>query len=452
MNRTTILMVILALGTAASAWTLRPQKFDHTVFRDEGAPLFPEFTDAEMAATLDVVVWSDDDAQALRFSVTQKEGRWVIPTHHDYPADGTDQMGKAAASFVDVKMDRYYSDDASEHRAFGVLDPEGSVGEGDEKGRRITIKNAKNSVVVDIIVGKQVEGRQGFYYCRKPDEKRVYGSAIDLKVSTDFADWIEKDLLKVERDDFVRMNYDPYRVDETLREVIGRDPILAVVADESLTDRTEWKLFDEFSQVGAGTLDSVKVRGILTAMAALKIVGVRPRLPVGNDRNSRTMQMLQLRERGFFVSGQNELLGNEGMVQGTTFDGVVYSLFFGEVTYETGIALTGGVDDDKKAAGDEAGDDAAGDEGGSGGADGAEDTKKTASRFMFINVSYDPAADATADGRVPVPVPEEGEPAYVPGPQRAEQLNARFQQWFYVISDTSFQQVHKDRAELFKGG
>lgn len=448
MNRTTLIMVVLAMGSAAGAWAMRPQPIEEIQFEDTGEPLFEQFTDPNVASGLEVIAYSDSDAQVLRFAVNQKDGRWVIPSHNDYPADGTEQMAKAAASFIDVKKDLYYSDDAAQHGAFGVLDPEGSDGEKDEKGQRITIKDASGTVVVDIIVGKQVEGRQNYYYVRKPEEKRVYGSQIELDISTDFTDWIEKDLLKVERDDFVRMRYDPYRIDETKGEVLDRNPIIATVADETLVDRKEWRLVDEFAMPEGKTLDSVKLRGILTSMANLKIVGVRPRPPA----RSMIEAQLSLQPKGFFVTPQGELLGNEGMVQANTDDGVVYSLFFGEVTYESGIALTAGKDD---AGEDDAGDDAAkdGDEGGSGGPDaGADDTTKTASRYMFVNVHYNPDLDTTLSGGASdAPEPDADDEEKLPGPERAEKLNARFQQWFYVITDNSFTQIHKERDELFKG-
>jgi arginine utilization protein RocB len=36
------------------------------------------------------------------------------------------------------------------------------------------------------------------------------------------------------------------------------------------------------------------------------------------------------------------------------------------------------------------------------------------------------------------------------GAERAAKLRLRFDKWFYVISDASFKQIHKDRTELFK--
>ena len=125
MNRGTIMMVAIALGTAAGAWSMRPHDLPPAQFEDTGELLFADFTDPAVATALSVVSWDEDQAKAQRFAVEQKAGLWVIPSHNDYPADGTERMGKAAASFIDVKKDVYYGDKPEDHGRFGVLDPEG---------------------------------------------------------------------------------------------------------------------------------------------------------------------------------------------------------------------------------------------------------------------------------------------------------------------------------------
>ena len=55
-----------------------------------------------------------------------------------------------------------------------------------------------DKVLADLIIGKQVEGREGQYYVRKEKQDVVYQVEIDLeKFSTDFGNWIEKDLLQM---------------------------------------------------------------------------------------------------------------------------------------------------------------------------------------------------------------------------------------------------------------
>lgn len=429
MNRTTVIMVALALGSVGLAWNMRPRDLAAASFEDTGAPLFPGFTDPTLATALEVVSWDDKAAKVMRFAVEQKSGRWVIPSHNDYPADGTERMGKAAASFIDVKKDLYYGDNAAEHGQYGVLDPESADGKGDEKGKHITIKDASGATLVAIIVGKEIPEKQGFFYVRSPEEKRVYGARLELDISTNFTDWIEKDLLKVKRDEIVTMLYDPYTVDEQQGKVTGSAPVRANLT--SVDGKDEWVAEPGVEAPDGKIVDSAKVRQMITAISSIKIVGVRPR------PKPLTLQALQ--SKGFFVTPDGaRLFGNEGEARVVTKDGIVFSLYFGEITYESGLALTAGADDE------------APDEPTTPELDGGKDDK-AANRYMFVEVAYDPSMDKGEEA--PVEEPEDGKPAKpsVRGQDRAKQLQARFGEWFYVISDMSYKQIHKDRGELFKG-
>ena len=104
---------------------------------------------------------------------------------------------------------------------------------------------------------------------------------------------------------------------------------------------------------------------------------------------------------------------------------MVYNLYFGEVTYDSGLALTAGQEGAEPASKPE--DEAA--------------AKKDANRYMFVDVFYDPTHDSKSTG---------GNPEDAPGAKRAKQLSARFGKWFYVISDASFKQIRKAKSEFFK--
>ena len=98
----------------------------------------------------------------------------------------------------------------------------------------------------------------------------------------------------------------------------------------------------------------------------------------------------------------------------------------------------------------------------------AKDQPRHNKKWGFIN--YDPSLDTTLAENDLSPTPEgpeeaegaEGESATsaedaaedeqkkVQGAQRADKLRQRFDGWYYVISDSSFKQIHKDRGELFK--
>ncbi len=443
MNRGTTILVALALGSAALAWSMRPKDLEAATFEDTGDPMFAGFTDPTLATSLEVTTWDEKTAKVQRFAVEQKQGRWVIPSHNDYPADGTERMGKAAASFIDTKRDLYYGDNAAEHAQYGVLDPTGSEGKGDEKGKRITIKDASGALLVDVIVGKGIPDKQGYFYVRFPDQKRVYGSKLDVDISTSFTDWIEKDLLHVKKDEIVMMLYDPYKVDEQQGKVLDSKPIRADFKD--VDGKEDWVLAEGVEVPEDKVLDVAKVRQIVTAIANIKIVGVRPR--------PKQLTLEALQSKGFFVSmsaqGQR-LFGNEGEARVVTKDGVVFSLYFGEITHESGLALTAGEGEEDASAAPEASDESGGE-----GELGEDGEKKQANRYMFVDIAYDPSLDTTKDAPEEPPVDEEGaeddEKKDAPkGEARARQLQKRFGEWFYVISDMSFKQIHKDRAEMFK--
>ncbi|MEZ4384579.1 MAG: DUF4340 domain-containing protein [Nannocystaceae bacterium] len=426
MNRTTILSVAIAIISLGGALAMRPVQVEPKPYEDTGDLLFPEFTDPSLATSLEVLSWDEEASRMVSFKVEQKDGRWVIPSHNDYPADGTDRMGKAAASFIDVRRDIVRSERAEDHAAFGVEDPDKADGSG--RGQRVTIGDASGGALVDVIVGKTVDDKPGYRYVRFPGQKRVYASKLKLDVSTQFTDWIEKDLLKIDKDSIVKLISDSYKVDEKEGKVTGRDPLsVALVAPEGGDPSARaWQPADDIQLPEGKEVDKSKVSQVLGAIDRLNIVGVRPR--------PAQLTLGALQAKGFFVTPDgSRLFGNEGELRAVCDDGVVYTLYFGEVTFDSGLALTAGA-----GAGVGAGDSAEG------------DGEKKANRFMFVDVAYDPAYDKGAAK----PELTEGAPAAElpagPGLDRAQKLQKRFDQWFYVISDDAFQQMHKDKDDFLK--
>src|SRR5690606_34966296 len=145
-------------------------------------------------------------------------------------------------------------------------------------------------------------------------------------------------------------------------------------------------------------LNNTKVKQIVGAADRMKIVGVRPR--------AQRLDPFEMQGKGFFLVGEPprlSLLGDQGEVHLISRDGVIYTLFFGEVTYATGEALSAGGEDeqpDPEAEGED------------------KPSSTQANRYMFVNVSYDPRRDQTK-GEPPIP-------GQVRGQERADQLNQRF--------------------------
>ena len=87
MNRTTIIMVALALGSMGLAWSMRPVELPPVQFEDTGQPLFPDFTDPTTATGLAVVAWDEKEAKVVRFEVEHKASNFVLHRHDPAACD-----------------------------------------------------------------------------------------------------------------------------------------------------------------------------------------------------------------------------------------------------------------------------------------------------------------------------------------------------------------------------
>ena len=111
-----VLMLLLAFVTA-------PRKATPDAFLDSGELFFPEFTDPNTATTLEVIEFDAETATARPFKVTFGNGKWTIPSHHDYAADGKDRLAQTAAGVIEIKKDDFRSNNVADHETCGVIDP-----------------------------------------------------------------------------------------------------------------------------------------------------------------------------------------------------------------------------------------------------------------------------------------------------------------------------------------
>jgi hypothetical protein len=436
--------IVLVLITVLSA----PKQVTPDAFSDLGESFFPEFTDPNAATTLEVIEFDEQTGEAKPFKVTFSDGRWTIPSHYSYPADGQDRLARTAAGLIGITKDDFRTDNVADHAACGVIDPlDETVVELAGRGKRVTVKSDNGLVLADLIVGRSYEDREGFHLVRVPGQKRVYGSLMDLDISTKFADWIEADLLKVEKDKISRIVLKDYSIDERTGRLNQRDE-LAI-----------WKEMDDsWSAAGIGEdkeVDKYKMGNLTRALDELTIVGVRPK-PAGltasltqsaEGISINTSDMLSLQSKGYYFAKDGRLLSNEGELQATTSGGVVYTLRFGEVVYGTGEAVSAGTGD-------------------AGGATGPGEN-----RYLFITTSFNPDMFPEPDKPAHTDFLEKPDSLWTPddyqmkslqvahdswesdleaGRQLSEELNARFANWYYVISAESFDKVHLTRADVLK--
>ena len=426
LNKTvTFVGVALLLGVVAFASA--PRRAVPDLFFDVGEPFFPDFTDPEAAATLDVVEFDEETAAATPFRVTHRGGLWTIPSHHDYQADGAERLSNIAADIISLVKEDFRSDNVADHEALGVIDPTdlaapSLIG----RGTRVTVEDASGEVLADLIVGRPVENRPGLRFVRAPEQKRVYTARFEADISTRFEDWIEQNLLEVERDQVVHIVLNEYRVDERTRR--------ATPPREFTLDKVDDTTWDGSGVPADQEVDFVEVNRLVGAIIGTRIAGVRPK-PEGITGNLRDAAMagrisqgdiIDLINKGFYPTADGGLLSNEGELLVRTTEGVLYTLRFGEIVYGRGDAIVLGNDESDDA-----------------------DAGPGENRYVFITAEFDaaalpepPASDTDAHASWERRVAE--------GRDKAERLAARFAKWYYVVSADSYDRIHKPRDEFLK--
>ena len=322
--------LLLTVLAAVSA----PRNPEPSDFVDLGDRFFPGFEDPEEARSLEVIEFDEATAEAIPFRVQNENGIWTIPSHHDYPADGKDRLAQTAAGIMLLEKDDFRSENVSDHPALGVVDPldEGAVSLVG-RGRRVTVKGSGDRVLADLIIGRQVEDREGAYFVRVPGQKRVYVSQLGVDISAEFADWIERDLLLMDRNRVEAAVLEDYTINERTLQVDRRA-------------RLELSRVDgEWTAEGLGSdeeVDSFEMNELLRAADELEIVGVRPKPAgiaatlTGETAGVSNADILSLQSRGYYLTQGGNLLSNEGEVRIETDEGIRYTLRFGEVLYGRG--------------------------------------------------------------------------------------------------------------------
>jgi ribose 1,5-bisphosphokinase PhnN len=450
MNETTRTLIYggVALFLALLAFVTTPRRVTPDALYDIGEEFFPEFTDPNIAASLEVIDYDEETGTARPFKVQNDQGKWTIPSHHNYPADGKDRLAQTAASVIGIKKDEFRTDNASDHEALGVLDPlDESLATLKGGGQRITIKGQNDEVLADLIVSsKDIEGREKFRYVRLPDQKRVYAARMNIDVSTKFSDWIEADLLQVNKDDIDHVVLKDYSIDERTQSVQQRD-VVTLENDGSTWQADKMKADEE--------IDNTKMNTFLSTLDDLKIVGVRVKpegltqylSAKGNGFDVSMEDRLSLQSKGYYFTRDGQLLSNEGEVQARTKDGVNYTLRFGEIVYGSGLAVTAGTSAD------------------------TTESESGENRYLFVTTQFEPKlfpepekpanteftakadslwSDADRKNKALQDAWDAWQAKVDKGKQLSEDLNIRFAQWYYVISSGSFDKLHLTRKDLVK--
>jgi predicted nucleic acid-binding protein len=434
-----VLLVVIAYLTA-------PVSKTPDAFFDVGEEFFPDFVDPNDALSLEVIDYDEKSGSAKPFKVEFKDGLWRIPSHYYYPADGKDRLAKTAAGVIGIKKDDFRTDNVSDHEACGVIDPLDETAltlKG--RGKRVTLKGKNDKVLADFIIGQQVEEAKGYRFVRVPEQKRVYAVKMDIDLSTKFSDWIETDVLQVDKEAITKLVLHDYSIDENTKALLQRDILTLNRSDAAWT--AEKMAADQ-------EVDTARMNELLTALDELTIVDVRKK-PTGLSQGLGKMagnltisqaDGLSLQSKGYYFGSNGQLLSNEGELNCETRDGVKYILRFGEVVSDSIVDIEG------SGAGEEQG-------------------TPGENRYLFITTEFDAALFPEPDKPVDLTFQDKEEGDWTEedqenkrlfaahaawqqqvdsGKKISNDLNRRFADWYYVISSSSFDKLNLTRTDLVK--
>ena len=440
------------------------------------------------------------------------QNRWVIPSHYNYPADAKDQVADAAGGLMGLRIIEMVGDDKSDQRVYGVIAPDPvTLRVGDSGvGKQVVMRSENGKELISLVIGKEAD-QPGLRYVRKTGEDPIYAVRLDpSKLSTDFDDWIERNPLEIQPWDMRRLWFRNYYVDELNGQLVQQgnmriayndagDPAWELVEDQRYErdpQNPEQSIFVPVKLADDEELNVAKLNELKNELDNLKIVDVNPK-PAGISADLKAdagfkadqKTYMQLRSKGFFLAptedgGPMELFSNEGELRITMKDGVEYVLRFGEIA--VGSTATSEKDGQKDKA------------------------DNGVNRYLFVMAEFNPdiipkpqfeplpkigqtpedkpnaeekpaseetaeSASAAAADKTDKPQESEEEKAgeqlkiererierenqrkqdeydrlVEEGKKRVAELNARFADWYYIISNDVFQKIHLGRDELIK--
>jgi hypothetical protein len=465
--------------------------------------------DATDAASLKIVRYDADDGKVVTFEVAKDGGRWTIPSHDGYPADAEAQLQKVAGLFTGMKaVGNIITSNPLDHGLYGVKEPSSDdTSGGKDVGRRVTIADAGGEALVDLIVGKAAKAEdddktasgRSLRFVRRAGQDAVYVVEVSLDaLTTKFEDWIERDLLKLNAFDVAKLDLQDYSLIPT--QVGNRVRMVYMPRMETLVSwdagASQWKLdrMTVHSREGDPLqgelsddeeLNKAKLDGVKTAVDDLKIIDVerKPKVlfeALKDEQLARDQQAVgELQQFGFYVLQDPEtrklqVKGMNGGVQISMKDGVRYVLNFGDAkSAEKGdssklnrfLMVRAEIDEallpkpTLEPEDEPLGPDAKDDSDMTDAADGekSESADRSNADEGSAKNSADDEAKDEAQKKRREQIKKENKrkmDEYHDKRQAAEgrvaELNARFNDWFYVVSDDVYRKVQLGRADIVK--
>ncbi|MGL6194291.1 MAG: DUF4340 domain-containing protein [Thermoguttaceae bacterium] len=494
----TLIFVAIAVVLCAAAYFLQPAPINDSPDQIVGKDLFEKFTDPLEIKTLEIQKINPKNGELDKFKVAELNGRWVIPSHDNYPSDAQNQMEQVANSLIGLQVLSVVAENAekgvnasgtgtkteslnSVFSTFGVVDPTASDATSSSGvGVKISCWGENDKELASLIIGKEVETNPELRYVRIPEQPHIYVVKISpSKLSTNFEDWIQRNLLDIQTMDVSKIEIKDYALDiDFTNGDISRQHRGEFQLDYNSSEPAgkRWNLGSMKMERGGNLMDvplseneeisDKALTEMVDALDDLKIVNVfrkqgflasplRESKPLNMEMIEKEPKIFEsLAMRGFyFLSEQTNDDSKQENVNIYSSNGEVYIMMKNGVKYILRFGRLAGLPGESQKNEQ----------------DGT--TQVSVNRYLFILTEFDESIIAKPE-LLPLPeVPAEGaegvdEAAIADakakleeveklnarlidryqeeteaGKQVSEALNKRFADWFYVVADDVFKKV-----------
>ena len=417
-----------------------------------GEPLFPRFADSLAAASVEIVN-RDAEGRTRRVHLVRADGRWLLESHFDYPADAPARLAAVITGLMRLTVLDSAGENVADHESLGALDPDEAAPTAAARsvGTRVTIKDSAGKALLALIVGSEVRGRPELRHVRRAGQIPAYIVKADAgQLSTRLADWIDDDLLGLKSWDIQRIEIEDYAIERQggslaldarsrmtlLFDDAGKPPWR--LADCQVMAAGQWQAKPLAANEGLRLAALDDLKGALCDLRILDVARKPPKLAKDFEAGEAIVVNQEivdsLTSRGFYPTKMDKevkLYAQQGEIRVLMKDGMRFLLRIG--------------DSDAPAP---------------------EDHKTRTprvlapvakpNRWLLATADFDPAAippprlePLPAGGLVPSGDLQdrariekdnqrkqaEHQEQVAAGGRRAKQLNARFADWYYLVSD-----------------
>jgi hypothetical protein len=352
---TTIIMGIVAAVTAAFAAASYPWPEAVTQNAQVSKPLFDNYETSAVRG-IEVIAYDPQRSDIQRLRLKRSGQNWIIPQKNGFDVTGDQRVLEVTRALNDRTVLEVNSDSQTDHVNFGVVDPSdvGVSAARSRLGTKLILSDRDKKTIAHIIVGDQVKKSPGKHYVRVPGQPTIY--TIEFKkdmLSTDFAQWVDPNLLKLPLDASSGLavsgfEVDRHRIDKKTKKDQPLYKATFEIVDNQQLEVTG--LTVQGKAAGQDNLADTLPEGFTAAIArslfALKPTDVEKQSKAvmefleQSQKGTDQKIIAQLAERGFVYQGyQNdghEFTGTNGEVLVRRSDGVKFRLVVGELANRIG--------------------------------------------------------------------------------------------------------------------